>query len=104
MDRPFTPILLSIIAGIIFSYYIPVNSFIVLSFMFIIVFLSILNFYRNKPNFFNFVLLFFLIGILNINVNRVSQLERYIDKRSDFIGIVHEKEGIDGDISKYVVK
>lgn len=104
MDKPFTPILLSIIAGIIFSDYIQVNSFILLGLMITTLFFSILLLYKNKSNFYSYLILFFLIGSLNVSINRNSQLENYIDKRHDYIGIVHEIEEVEDGISKYIIK
>jgi competence protein ComEC len=103
MDRPFVLILLSTIAGILISYFISIKSSMLFIALLLLILYSLFNLHSNKENYLLIILLFILIGALNTNINSLSTLKPYLDKRYDYYGIIDEiKEKGEG-ISKYIV-
>ncbi len=104
MLRPLALILISLILGIITSYYYIFDTYL-LFLVFIIILISfIIAIFWKKTNDIWIIILFFLIGTLITNIKEESPLDNFRGVRKDYIGIVHERLDYSNDYSRYVVK
>ena len=104
MDKPFTPIVLSSIIGILIAYYFNVSMAMIIFLLVLFVFVFIYNILYDKTNnHVSILLVFLLLNILNTNINKSSSLILNIDKRYDYIGIVDEIVAVNDIEGKYIV-
>lgn len=104
MDKPFTPIVLSTITGIILAYYFELSH----SLMFFILLLSIIafifNLVRNRTNIICILIIFIALGVLIVNLNMYSELDSYKGKNSTYTGIIEDIIKETPEYIKYAVK
>lgn len=103
MDKPFTPMVFSIMGGILLSYYFNMDSFLIAFFLMFTILFFIYRIFKNKSNYITIILMFLLLGVLITNINMKSSLQIYRDKRHDFTGLVHEIIDLNDEYSKYAV-
>ncbi|NLL81526.1 MAG: DNA internalization-related competence protein ComEC/Rec2 [Tissierellia bacterium] len=103
MDKPFTPMVFSIMGGILLSYYFELDNFLIFSFLALIIIFYTYGILRNKSNYVAIILMFFFLGILITNINKENTLEIYRNKRHEFTGIVHDIISSNDEYSKYAV-
>lgn len=103
MYRPFVPMVLSIIAGILLSYYFNMDNFCLVSLLLIMILFYTYTILKDKSNYLIIVLIFVLLGSLITNLNKKSSLEAYRNASHDFIGLVDELIDSNDEYSKYVV-
>ncbi len=104
MDRPLAPILLSLIIGIISSYFLGIETIYIVLFLIVTLVTFILNIIKNKSNTVISFLLFFTIGLFVTNLNYQNPLNDYIDKRHDYVGVILNANTSSENYSKYIVE
>lgn len=103
MEKPFFPLVLALILGIISAYYfqLPVAFTLMLLVFFLCVF--IYSIILEKSIRYTLLLLVFTLGILITIVNK-SSLVDYIDERIECVGTVDQVMSVNSDNGRYVVK
>lgn len=104
MDRPLAPILLSLIIGIISSYFLGIETIYIVLFLIVTLITFILNIIKNKSNTVISFLLFFALGLIVTNLNYQNPLNDYIDKRHDYVGVILNANTSSENYSKYIVQ
>lgn len=103
MDKPFLPLLISFIIGILIA-----NQFqVAFIYLFIALFLGIIilasSIYKNRNALYSIILIFIVLGILTTSLKLDSKILKNTDMRMEYIAIVEEVLSSEDDISKYVV-
>lgn len=103
MEKPFFPLVLALILGIISAYYFQFS--VAFTLMLLVFFMCIFIYSILLEKNIRYILLFliFTVGILITLANKTS-LEKYIDKRIECVGIVDQVIGVTSDNGRYVVK
>lgn len=103
MKKPFTVLAIPLIIGILISYYSTISLNMVLILFIFAIFALIYNIIKGALNQRILIILILLLGIfLGINGEK-GQLNRYLDKRLDFVGVVDELINREEDFNKYLI-
>ncbi len=105
MKRPFVYLSSSLLLGIIFSYYIDMNTLLCLILFFMVLLINIIKIIKYKIRSLDLLLSLFILGIILNNFKTTSsQLLEYKDNLVEVTAVVDEILSIEEDESKYVVK
>ena len=103
MKKPFTVLAIPLIIGILISYYSTISLNMVLILFIFVIFALIYNIIKGALNQSILIILILILGIfLGINGEK-GQLNRYLDKRLDFVGVVDELINREEDFNKYLI-
>ena len=103
MKKPFTVLAIPLIIGILISYYSTISLNMVLILFIFAIFALIYNIIKGALNQSILIILILILGIfLGINGEK-GQLNRYLDKRLDFVGVVDELINREEDFNKYLI-
>lgn len=101
MRRPLLPLGIGFAIGIYLAYYLNINSFFLCIILTLILALSLL---RKKGDFFyTLIILFVIVGSLNVNSKYDRILYNYIDEEVAFMGVIDSIENSESG-SKYILK
>lgn len=103
MDKPFLPLLISFIFGILISNQYQISFIYLFVGLFVGIIILVFSIYKNRSGFYSIILIFILLGMLVTNIKLDSKLLKHTDSRMEYIGIVEEVLSSEDDISKYVV-
>lgn len=104
MDKPFLPLAISFIVGILL-----VNQF-QISFIYLLIGLGIslltlaLSIFKDRRSLINILIIFLLLGMIITTLKSDSDLFKYTDIRMEFVGVVEEIMSSDDNINRYIVK
>lgn len=104
MVRPIASILISLIIGIITSYYISIDNIFLFSSLTLILILSVIFVFKKRNNDIWIIFLFFILGIMITNIKGESGLDDFRGIRHDFQGLIYERLDYNNDYSRYIVK
>lgn len=105
MDKPFLPLLASLILGILIGNHYDINLLYPIGFLIIALIILIYNIYKNKKSLFTILIVFILIGISITSLKAESRISQYADLRMEYIGVVEDVlAGDDNRLSRYIVK
>lgn len=104
MKRPFTILLLPLIAGILFTYYFTIDIRLVLLIMSIAIFLFTYNLIRKRASFKLLLFIIFILAILLSKNQENSNLNKYYGRRVEGLALVDELVGKEEDRSTYIVR
>ncbi|QQY80450.1 competence protein ComEC [Keratinibaculum paraultunense] len=105
MKSPFLYLSFFLLLGIIFSYYIDINTIFLLILLFISLFINFIGKKENKFKSLNLFFSIFLLGIILTNLKTIdSQLLEYKDALVEITGIVDEIKIIEENESRYIVR
>lgn len=104
MVRPIASLLISLIIGIISSYYISINNVFLFLSLILILISSFIFVFKKKNNDIWIILLFFILGVIITNIKGKSSLDDLRGSRHDFKGIIYERLDYNNDFSRYLVK
>lgn len=104
MNKPFLPLTISFITGILIANQFQLPAIYLFIGLIVGIILLAISIYREKDAFYNILLIFLLLGMLMTNLKSQSKLLNYTDMRMDYMGIVEEVLSLeDDDLHKYVV-
>lgn len=104
MDKPFMPIVLSTIFGILLSYHLKVSGIAMIIVLLLLIVVFIYRVICNKSSFVCILLIFFCLGSTLTNIHKTTELEDYRNKITNYRGIVDEVIKIRPEYTKYAIE
>ncbi len=103
MKRPFLPLVLALITGILFAFYFQITTIFVSMLLGLLICIFIYGIVFEKNIKYSLLLLFLTLGIMVTLANK-TDLSEYLNERTDYIAIVDEIISSNSPNGKYIVK
>lgn len=103
MKRPFLPLVLALITGILFAFYFQITTIFVSMLLVLLICIFIYGIVFEKNIKYSLLLLFLTLGIMVTLANK-TDLSEYLNERNDCIAIVDEIISSNSPNGKYIVK
>lgn len=103
MKRPFLPLVLALITGILFAFYFQITTIFVSMLLVLLICIFIYGIVFEKNIKYSLLLLFLTLGIMVTLANK-TDLSEYLNERTDCIAIVDEIISSNSPNGKYIVK
>lgn len=104
MDKPFLPLVISYIIGILLANYFQSKLAYLLVGLCLFIIIFMYNIMMNKVNSLSIVLIFIFLGMIITSLKLESTILQFSNERMEYLGVVEEILPEDENISKYVVK
>lgn len=104
MDKPFLPLAISFIIGILTANYFELSISILLLGLLIGIITLIFNILKDRKGLLNIIVIFILLGMTLTTLKIESKILEYVDERIEYIGVIEEILPADNNISRYIVK
>lgn len=104
MDKPFLPLVISFIIGILISNYFNLSLNYLLIGLFIGIISLVFCIWKDKKSFLNIIIIFVFLGMIITTLKMESKVLNYVDERMEYLGVVEEILPTDDNLSRYIVK
>lgn len=103
MDKPFLPLAISYIIGIIIGNYFHIDFIYLLGGFCISITIIIFNIFRERNNILNILIIFVILGVIITTLKSQSKILKYENTRIEYLGIVEEIISTEDNVNKYIV-